>query len=126
MGMALYWALDVASFYGALRFVGVRLNMGELVLGYATGYALTRRSMPLGGVGVTEALMTFSLHWVGQPVLPALAAVVIYRVFNLALPAVPGLFVHARIRPLLDAADRGETPRARERRRAAAPFGRTG
>ena len=26
--------------------------------------------MPLGGAGITEALMTFSLHWTGQPVLP--------------------------------------------------------
>jgi uncharacterized membrane protein YbhN (UPF0104 family) len=124
-GMALYWALDIASFYGALRFIGPRLNVGELVLAYATGYALTRRSMPLGGAGITEVLMTFSLHWVGQPVLPALAAVVVYRGFNLALPTIPALLVHPRIAPLLDAADRGAVPAAREYRRAAAPIGET-
>ncbi len=38
--------------------------------------------MPLGRAGVTEAPMTYSLHWLGQPVVPALAAVVVYRVVN--------------------------------------------
>jgi uncharacterized membrane protein YbhN (UPF0104 family) len=123
VGMPLYWALDVASFYGAPRFIGLRLNLGEVILAYATGYALTRRSMPLGGAGVTEVLMTFSLHWVGQPVLPALAAVVVYRVFNLMLPTVPALLARPHIKPLLDAADRGATPATRERRRAEALFG---
>ncbi len=121
-GMVLYWGLDIASFYGATRFIGLRLNLAELVVAYATGYALTRRSMPLGGAGVTEVLMTFSLHWVGQAVLPALAAVVVYRAFNLALPTVPALLVHRRMQPMLDAADRGETPAVEERRRAAAPL----
>ena len=123
VGTACYWALDIASFYGATRFIGLHLNVGELVLGYATGYALTRRSMPLGGAGVTEVLMTFAMHWVGQPVLPALAAVVTYRVFNFALPTLPALVVRPRIRPLIAAAEEGRTPAARERRRAAAPLG---
>jgi uncharacterized membrane protein YbhN (UPF0104 family) len=87
IGMALYWALDMASLYAAMRFFGMRPGLGETILGYATGYALTRRSMPLAGAAVTEALMTFSLHWVGQPVPAALAAVIVYRSFNVILPA---------------------------------------
>lgn len=87
VGMALYWALDMVSLYAAMRFFDMRPGLGETILGYATGYALTRRSMPLAGVAVTEALMTFSLHWVGQPVPAALAAVIVYRAFNLMLPA---------------------------------------
>lgn len=122
VGAALYWTLDIASFYGALRFIGLHLNLAELIVAYATGYALTRRSMPLGGAGVTEALMTFSLHWVGQPVSPALAAVVIYRQFNFVLPTIPAFMVRPRIKPLLDAADAGRTPAIRERQRAAAPL----
>jgi uncharacterized membrane protein YbhN (UPF0104 family) len=112
VGIALYWALDIASFYGAIRFVGLQPNIGETILAYATGYALTRRSMPLGGAGATEALMTFALHWVGQPVATALAAVVVYRVFNFVLPTVPALVVRPHIEPLLDAADgKGMPPR---------------
>jgi uncharacterized membrane protein YbhN (UPF0104 family) len=121
-GIVLYWTFEIASFYGAARFIGIRLNLGELILAYATGYALTRRSMPLGGAGVTEALMTFSLHWVGQPVPAALAVVVVYRVFNFALPTLPGLIARERIKPLVRAADHGRTPASEERRHAAAPF----
>ncbi|MBV9166575.1 MAG: flippase-like domain-containing protein [Solirubrobacterales bacterium] len=123
IGMAAYWALDLASFYGALRFIGLHLNLGEAILAYATGYALTRRSMPLGGAGVTEVLMTLALHWVGQPVAPALAAVVVYRVFNFVLPTIPALLVRDRVKLLLEAADEGRTPAHEERGRAAEPLG---
>jgi uncharacterized membrane protein YbhN (UPF0104 family) len=122
IGMAAYWTLDIASFYGALRFIGLHLNLGEVILAYATGYALTRRSMPLGGAGITEALMTLALHWVGQPVPLALAAVVVYRVFNFVLPTIPALMVRDRVKPLLEAADEGRTPARKEHSRAAAPL----
>lgn len=123
IGMSAYWALDIASFYGALHFVGLHLNLGEVILAYATGYALTRRSMPLGGAGATEVLMTFALHWVGQPVAASLAAVVVYRVFNFVLPTIPALIVRGRVKPLLEAADEGRTPAREERRRASEPLG---
>jgi uncharacterized membrane protein YbhN (UPF0104 family) len=97
LGMALYWGLDIAGFLGAIRFIGLPSNIGEVVVAYATGYALTRRTMPLGGAGITEVLMTLALHWAGQPIPAALAAVVIYRVFNLLLPAAPALLVTPRV-----------------------------
>jgi uncharacterized membrane protein YbhN (UPF0104 family) len=122
-GTALYWVLDIAAFYGAVRFVGLRPDLGETILAYATGYALTRRSMPLGGAGVTELLLTFALHWVGQPIAPALAAVVVYRLFNFALPATPALVVRRRLRPLLNASEQDRAPSRPEQRRAAAPLG---
>ncbi len=123
IGIALYWTFDMASLYGAARFVGLGLSVPELIVAYATGYALTRRSLPLGGAGITEALMTFALHWVGEPVLPALAAVVVYRVLNFGLPTVPALVVRPRLEPLFAAADDGRTPARAERARAAAPSG---
>lgn len=119
-GMALYWSFDIAAFYGAARFIGLRADVGEVILAYATGYALTRRSMPLAGAGVTETLMTFALHWVGEPVAPALAAVVVYRIFNFVLPALPALLIHPRIDPLMSAADHGRAPTQSERRHAGA------
>ncbi len=123
VGMSAYWILDIASFYGALRFIGLHLNVGEVIVAYATGYALTRRSMPLGGAGATEVLMTFALHWVGQPVAASLAAVVVYRMVNFVLPTVPALIVRERVKPLLDAAEAGRTPAPSERSRAAEPLG---
>ena len=101
LGSALYWTCDIAALYGSAAFVGLHLNPGELVVGYATGYALTRRSLPLGGAGAVEVLMTFSLHWVGQPVPGALAAVVVYRVFNFVLPTLPALAARPGVEPLL-------------------------
>jgi uncharacterized membrane protein YbhN (UPF0104 family) len=104
VGIALYWVFDIASFYGAVRFIGLHTNVAETVVAYATGYALTRRSMPLGGAGATEALLTFSLHWVGQPIPASLAAVVVYRVFNFVVLTVPALIARSHVEPLLVAA----------------------
>jgi len=118
LGTTLYWALDIASLYGAARFIGVPIGVGEAVLAYATGYALTRRSLPLGGAGATETLMTFALHWGGWPVPQALAVVVVYRFFNFVVPTVPALIVRPKVKPLLDAADEGRVPTGRERRQA--------
>ncbi len=109
-GIAAYWAFDIASFYGAVRFVGLQISVGETVLAFATGYALTRRSMPLGGAGATEALLTFSLHWLGQPVSASLAAVVVYRLFTFVLLAIPALRAHSRVEPLIDPATAASRP----------------
>ena len=68
--------------------------------------------------------MTFSLYWVGQPVAAALAAVVVYRVFNFAVPGVLALLVRQRVAPLLAAAEEGRVSTRWERRWAAAPLAR--
>ena len=104
LGMAAYWASDMLSLYAAARFVGVRISAEEVIVAYATGYALTRRSLPLGGAGVTEVLMTFALHWVGVPIPSALAVVVVYRTFNFVIPAAPALWVHGRVMGLMTTA----------------------
>ena len=39
----------------ALRTFGLHPGLGKAIIAYATGYAATRRSLPLGGAGVTEA-----------------------------------------------------------------------
>lgn len=100
-GTLLYWAADIGAFYAGLRTFGLDPGFGRVVIAYGTGYAATRRSLPLGGAGVTEALMTYALYWVGQPLAPALAAVVAYRAFNFLLAALPGLIAHGQLSPLL-------------------------
>lgn len=113
-GTALYWAADIAAFYGGLRLFGLQPGAGKVIIAYATGYAATRRSLPLGGAGVTEVLMTYSLYWVREPLAPALAAVLAYRVFNLLVVAAPALIAHRQLGPLLTAADRPARPRESE------------
>lgn len=122
VGAALYWTFEILAFYAAMRFVGLHPSLLVTILAYATGYALTRRSTPLAGAGTTEAFLTFSLYWLGQPIPQALAAVVVYRVFNFLLPAAPALMSHPRIKPLLDAALEGRTATLTEHHHASAPF----
>lgn len=110
-GTALYWAADIAAFYGALRMFGLEPGVGKVIIAYATGYAATRRSLPLGGAGVTEALMTYALYWVREPLAPALAAVIAYRVFNFLLAATPGLIAHYQLRKAI-VKHRAESARA--------------
>jgi uncharacterized membrane protein YbhN (UPF0104 family) len=101
LGTALYWAADIGAFYGGLRTFGLAPGPGKVILAYATGYAATRRSLPLGGAGITEVLMTYSLYWVRYPLAPALAAVVAYRVFNFLLAATPALIAHRQLEPII-------------------------
>jgi uncharacterized membrane protein YbhN (UPF0104 family) len=92
LGTTLYWTGDIACLWGALQFFGnPRLALPALILGYATGYVLTRRSLPAGGAGVVEIALTFALHWMGFPFVRALLGVVVYRIFNLWLPILPAL-----------------------------------
>jgi len=100
-GTALYWAADIGAFYGGLRTFGLDPGVGKVIVAYATGYAATRRSLPLAGAGITEFLMTYALYWVREPLAPALAAVVAYRIFNFLLAAAPALVAHHQLNPLL-------------------------
>jgi uncharacterized membrane protein YbhN (UPF0104 family) len=115
VGTAVYWAADIGAFYGGLRTFGLDPGAGKVIVAYATGYAATRRSLPLGGAGITEVLMTYALYWVRQPLAPALAAVVAYRAFNFLLAAAPALIAHRHVEPLLTTA---EGLRRRRRRHA--------
>jgi uncharacterized membrane protein YbhN (UPF0104 family) len=114
IGTAAYWAGDIACLWGALQFFGnPRLSIPALILGYATGYVLTRRSLPAGGAGIVEIALTFALHWVGFPFVRALLGVVVYRLFNLWLPILPALAVLPAVNELrreLEEADRARGP----------------
>ncbi len=106
VGTALYWAADIAAFYGGLRTFGLDPSAGKVILAYATGYAATRRSLPLGGAGVTEVLMTYALYWVRLPLAPALGAVSAYRLFNFLLASTPAVIAHRQLEPMYATADR--------------------
>jgi uncharacterized membrane protein YbhN (UPF0104 family) len=89
IGTTLYWAGDVGCLWACLRAFHVSPDLPGLVIGYATGYALTRRTLPLGGAGSVEALVSFALAWTGIPLAQAVLAVCAYRIFNLWLPLLP-------------------------------------
>jgi uncharacterized membrane protein YbhN (UPF0104 family) len=89
LGTMLYWIGDVGCLWASLRVFHNSPDLAALVIGYATGYALTRRSLPLGGAGSVEALVSFALAWTGIPLAKAVLAVCTYRIFNLWLPLLP-------------------------------------
>lgn len=107
VGMAAYWAAEVACLYFALLCFRVQIGLPALVVAYGTGYAASRRSLPLGGAGVTEALLTIALIAVHVDAARALLAVVAYRLVNFLVPTLPGLLAHASLVPLLDGPRRG-------------------
>jgi len=101
LGITAYWAADVCALWASLRIFGIDLGLGKLIIAYSTGYAATRRSLPLGGAGATEVLMTYALYWVREPLAPALAAVMVYRAFNFLLVAIPAVIAHRQLGPLI-------------------------
>lgn len=106
IGMATYWAAEIACFAYALRCFGVHIGLPALVVAYGTGYAASRRSLPLGGAGITEALLTVSLIAVHVHATNALCGVIAYRLVNFIVPTFPGLFAHASLSPMLQAGAR--------------------
>jgi hypothetical protein len=92
LGMSVYWAGDIFALWACLAafLPHGRPSPSALILGYATGYALSRRTLPFAGAGPVEALLPFALTWVGVPLAPALLSVFAYRIFNLWLPVLPG------------------------------------
>jgi uncharacterized membrane protein YbhN (UPF0104 family) len=90
LGTAIYWFGDIVCLWACLRaFTHGTPDIEILLLGYATGYALTRRTLPLAGAGAVEALLPFALSWCGISLAAAVLAVFAYRVCNLWLPIVP-------------------------------------
>lgn len=119
LGMGLYWAGDIFCLWACLRaFLGHEPSLPALILGYATGYALTRRTLPFAGAGAVEALLPLVLLWARFPLPVALLAVVAYRVFNLWLPLAPAL---AGLRAIRNGDGAADEPTTRELAEQAAP-----
>jgi uncharacterized membrane protein YbhN (UPF0104 family) len=90
VGTAVYWFGDIVCLWACLQaFTHGTPDIELLLIGYATGYALTRRTLPLAGAGAVEALLPFALSWTGISLAAAVLAVFAYRVCNLWLPLVP-------------------------------------
>jgi uncharacterized membrane protein YbhN (UPF0104 family) len=101
VGITLHWAGDLAIMWAALRAVGLEPPLAAVILGYATGYVLSPRSLPLAGVGVTEALMPLAMSWMGVPLASAVVAVFLYRGGRLLVAVPPALIARADVQRLM-------------------------
>ncbi len=109
LGMTIYWAGDITCLWAALQLVGGhQITISALILAYAGGYVLSRRSLPAGGAGVVEIALTLALVGMGVRFAPALIAVLIYRLFNFWLPILPALVLIPTVRDLRQRFQRAE------------------
>ena len=98
LGMLVYWTAEIAALIGCVNVFGDKRGaIAVMIVGYATGYALMRRALPLAGAGVVEALMPFALTWVGFPLASSVLAVIAYRIFNMWLPIIPAVISLRRL-----------------------------
>ena len=103
IGTAVYWFGDIVCLWACLHaFTHGTPDIELLLIGYATGYALTRRTLPFGGAGAVEALLPFALYWTGMSLAAAVLAVFAYRVFNLWPPLVPAALGMRSLRAAAD------------------------
>jgi uncharacterized membrane protein YbhN (UPF0104 family) len=93
LGNLVYWAGDIGCLAAALALCGAHTTLAKLVLAYSGGYVITRRALPAGGAGFVEVALTFALVGMGVRLVPALVAVVLYRLFNFWLPIIPALYL---------------------------------
>jgi hypothetical protein len=96
-GIGAYWAADILSLWAALRFVAISISLPRLILGYATGYVLTRRSLPFAGVIIIEALLILTLWEMDVPLAGAAAAVLVYRMSDFGLTLGSALFASSSV-----------------------------
>jgi uncharacterized membrane protein YbhN (UPF0104 family) len=100
-GSISYFAFDVASLACAFQaFGGGGPPIGIFILAYSLGHAGALLPTP-GGVGGTEGGLIGMFVAYGTPISLVAAAVVVYRVFQLGLPAVLGAVSLIRIQRIL-------------------------
>jgi len=100
LGTSVYWFCELVCLWASLRAFHAEVAIPALVLAYATGYVISRRGLPLGGIGVAEAFLTFSLFWLGVPLPKALLGVFAYRAFNFWLALLPAAILGSTVREI--------------------------
>lgn len=103
-GMALYWAAEICALWAALRAVGVTCSPLVAILGFATGYVLTPRGLPLAGAGIAEVLLPFALHWLGVPLPSAVVAAFAAELTRLLVSLPFALATHGEVQALVETA----------------------
>jgi uncharacterized membrane protein YbhN (UPF0104 family) len=99
-GAAGYVLFDIAALLAALHAVGYALPVGVFMLAYLIGQLGGLVPVP-GGIGGTDGALVAALVVYGAPLAAAAAAVLVYRAFQLGLPALVGAAAFVRLRRTL-------------------------
>jgi uncharacterized membrane protein YbhN (UPF0104 family) len=103
-GSLAYMAFDIAALGFAFAAVGPAPALGTLVLGYLIGQLGNLVPLP-GGIGGTEGALIAIFALYGVNLTQATAAVLLYRLFQLTLPALLGIPAFVMLRRRLARAD---------------------
>ena len=95
-----YLVFDVAALVVAFAAFGSHVPLGPIVFGYIIGQLGGLIPLP-GGVGGTDGGLIGAFVLYGSPLATATAAVLAYRVFQVAVPAVLGAFAFVGLRHTL-------------------------
>jgi uncharacterized protein (TIRG00374 family) len=105
VGSLAYMAFDIAALGAAFAAVGTVPPVGTLVLGYLIGQLGNLIPLP-GGIGGTEGALIGVFALYGVNVSEASAAVLAYRLFQLAVPSLLGVPAFVFLRRTLMRADK--------------------
>lgn len=88
------WLFTILVLFFAFRAVGVHIEAGVLVAGFAVGMATTLIPVLPGGLGAMELAMTAVYAQMGIDWEAALMATLIYRVVYYVLPGIVSIFIY--------------------------------
>jgi uncharacterized protein (TIRG00374 family) len=100
VGIVGFLVFDMLVFWASFRAVGASPELALIWMAYLIGQLGNWLPVP-GGIGGTELGLVGALLLYGLPALTATAAVLLYRVIELWIPAVLGLAAFAQLRRLL-------------------------
>ena len=100
VGLVGFFVFDLLTFWVSFRAVGVSPELAVIWMAYLIGQLGNWLPVP-GGIGGVELGLVGVLVLYGVPALPATAAVLLYRVIELWIPAVLGIAAFVQLRLLL-------------------------
>jgi uncharacterized protein (TIRG00374 family) len=99
-GLVGFLVFDMLAFWASFRAVGASPELALISMAYLIGQLGNWLPVP-GGIGGTELGLVGALVLYGLPALTATAAVLLYRVIELWIPAVMGIAAFVQLRLLL-------------------------
>jgi glycosyltransferase 2 family protein len=100
VGLVGFLVFDMLAFWASFRAVGAAPDLAVIGMAYLIGQLGNWIPIP-GGIGGTELGLVGALVLYGVPALTATAAVLLYRVIELWIPAVLGIAAFLQLRLLL-------------------------
>jgi hypothetical protein len=100
VGLVGFLVFDLLAFWASFRAVGASPELAVIWMAYLIGQLGNWLPVP-GGIGGVEVGLVGALVLYGLPVLAATAAVLLYRMMELWIPAILGLGAFVQLRRLL-------------------------